>query len=193
MCRPRTGGRAGAGRAVSELLQAAAAGDGPLCARTRVFADHHHFGFFALEKSRPDQRGRTFCGRTVSRRGVVGAELAERRPERTPVGHHQGIRILQPAVLRLRVQYEDRKRGLKSIKLRLYWTVQNLLLWGIRNVDDQSGIVRFLENNSIRHYPILWSRLFGSKSRGELKTNLICLLFPCSLYYKMLSCLFKVK
>ena len=84
-------------------------------------------------------------------------------------------------------------KGLKSIKLRLYWTVQNLLLWGIRNVDDQSGIVRFLENNSIRHYPILWSRLFGSKSRGELKTNLICLLFPCSLYYKMLSCLFKVK
>lgn len=83
--------------------------------------------------------------------------------------------------------------GLNSIKMRLYWTVQNLLLWGVRNRNDQSNIVYFLEENTIRHYPILWSRLFGSRSIAELKTNLLCLFFPCSLYYKLCSFLFKIR
>lgn len=83
--------------------------------------------------------------------------------------------------------------GINSISMRLYWTIQNLLLWGLRHESDQSNIITFLEENSIRHYPILWSRLIASKSRAELKTNLLCLFFPCSLYYKLITLLLKIK
>ena len=48
------------------------------------------------------------CSEAIRRCLLVGPELAQGRLERTQNSYHQGIQLLQPAVLRMRIQHETR-------------------------------------------------------------------------------------
>ena len=88
------------------LLHPAPDGDRPLCLGTRFHAVHHHPRLVALEESGANQRGRTTRRRPLPRHPVLGTELAERRTTGAAQPAAPRICVLQPTVLRLRIQHE---------------------------------------------------------------------------------------
>ena len=78
------------------------------------------------------------------------------------------------------------KRKRYDTKIRIYWTVQNILLGAIRAKKSRE-VLSDLIARGLYPYPVLWKRLWGSRSLGEFGTNLFCLLFPIPLYYKNIA------
>ena len=77
---------------------------GPLCARARLQRPHHHTGLFALERPRAGGCRRFLCLQPLPRPALVGSELAERRPAGAALSHHPRTKLLQPDLVRLRIQ-----------------------------------------------------------------------------------------
>ena len=81
------------------------------CFRLRLTATaryaHEHGGIIALEEPGTDSRSRTGSRCPLPRRGVLGQELAQGRTDRTPTHPPGRKRLLQPTVLRVRVQQKN--------------------------------------------------------------------------------------
>lgn len=87
--------------------------------------------------------------------------------------------------------YDNFPKGISTqkrdnTKLRIFWSVQNVLLRAIRT-NSSNDVLDELTAKGLYPYPMLWRRLFGSRSIGEIKVNLFCLLFPIRPYYRMIA------
>lgn len=66
---------------------------------------HHHPRLFPLEKPRPNHPSRSLCPSRRPLHPLLGTKLAQRWPPRPPQPAPKSIFLLQPTILRLRVQH----------------------------------------------------------------------------------------
>jgi glycosyltransferase involved in cell wall biosynthesis len=81
----------------------------------------------------------------------------------------------------------------RHIKLRLYWSTQNVLFFAMRMTKPiRKQTLQTLIADGLYPYPILWSRLSVHYGIKNLLINLIGLFIPCKYYYYFMGYIFDI-